>query len=267
MEDVEGVSDDALFPHGRKDELIRSTPYGDFLDVELGSMPPELRAHAFDVPVATRGPRVWGRVCPRCGARPGRPCVYTSDNNIHRDPESQVYVDNIVGGPTLITHPERGARVRQDWVNRERSKHNLPPLQMEEEVSGEGMTKAAAMAMAAAAGEALAAYQALENKYGKEPVEGSVIKFTKVWQNNGLPQSDPRFLSREFSYAAIRANNFWYTTGPHSPKGYDWESLMRWMDTDVPVSDLEIATAWISQHYVAEVTGPQANEVEEKEER
>jgi len=37
-----------------------------------------------------------------------------------------------------------------------------------------------------------------------------------------------------FNYAAIRVNGIWYTTGPKSPKGYPWEELLSWLDDPVP---------------------------------
>jgi hypothetical protein len=176
--------------------------------------------------------------------------VYTSDNNIHIDPEHQGYVDNIVGQPTLITHPERGARMRQDWLLKHFTTKSTPyPGGEAEGMSARGdMTRAAAMAMAAAAGEALARYQALEDKYGKEPAEGSVLKFTKVWSDNGGEPSDPGYQSKSYSYAARRVGNLWYATGARGPNGVDWESFMHWMDSGHrPVEDLEIAIMWDTQ--------------------
>lgn len=47
------------------------------------------------------------RACPKCGARAGWPCMYTSSGNIHRDPYCQDYVGNVHGQPMLLIHNER----------------------------------------------------------------------------------------------------------------------------------------------------------------
>lgn len=49
----------------------------------------------------------YARPCPRCGAQPGDPCVYTTDGQIHRDPSTGRYVENIPGAPMLRVHHER----------------------------------------------------------------------------------------------------------------------------------------------------------------
>lgn len=53
----------------------------------------------------------------------------------------------------------------------------------------------------------------------------SIIKFTK------------RFNSGWYDYAAIhnKEEGLWYTTGPHSSRGYTWEELLRWIDNDEPI--------------------------------
>jgi hypothetical protein len=161
------------------------------------------------------------RTCSRCGAEPGRPCVYTSDNQIHTGPDGQI-VWNEIGKPMLITHKER----------------RRPPQQGEETVPG--MNKEAALAMAAEAGRALAAFAKLEAKYGQEPEDGSVIRFSKKWDA----------LASAYSYAAIRVSNLWYTTGlRYHQKGYSWEDLMNWLDSVEPVDDLQIVTPGGWQDY------------------
>lgn len=54
----------------------------------------------------------------------------------------------------------------------------------------------------------------------EEPPEGSVIRFNMQFGGHGTV----------YDYAAIRAGDgMWYTTGPRSPKGYSWDSLLEWM--------------------------------------
>lgn len=55
----------------------------------------------------------------------------------------------------------------------------------------------------------------------EEPPTGSVIRFNMQFGGHGTV----------YEYAAIRCSNgLWYTTGPSSPKGYAWESLLDWME-------------------------------------
>lgn len=57
------------------------------------------------------------------------------------------------------------------------------------------------------------------NNYPEDVYEdGEVIRFDKTF-NDGLT----------YSYAAIKAEGLWYTTGPSSPKGYSWEALLDWI--------------------------------------
>lgn len=57
--------------------------------------------------------------------------------------------------------------------------------------------------------------------------DGDVITFDKQFYPDGMA----------YSYAAIRSNGLWYTTGPKSPKGYTWVELVNWL-TDGPVPEL-----------------------------
>jgi hypothetical protein len=34
-----------------------------------------------------------------------------------------------------------------------------------------------------------------------------------------------------YSYAAIKWDGLWYTTGPRSPKAYTWDRLVEWMQS------------------------------------
>jgi len=109
------------------------------------------------------------------------------------------------------------------------------------------MSKEAAEAIIAQAGEVLARHKEREKRYGPDSVDGTVIRFTKSW---GSPQSPlaatlAALQDTTYSYAAVRVNGLWYTTGPKSPKGYRWEDLLAWMDSgDYPVTDLQRAMAW-----------------------
>lgn len=47
------------------------------------------------------------RSCRRCGAPPGETCRYTSGYQVHRDPATGGYVDNVIGQPMLRSHAER----------------------------------------------------------------------------------------------------------------------------------------------------------------
>lgn len=87
-------------------------------------------------------------------------------------------------------------------------------------------------ALAAALAEALETEARREAKYGQEPGEGSVIKF-KVRFNPG---------GTRYSYAAIRAKDLWYTTGPYSPKGYTWDKLLDWLDDKHKVSGFKVVS-------------------------
>ena len=81
-------------------------------------------------------------------------------------------------------------------------------------------------ALAAALAAALEEEAEREYAYGQEPGEGSVIKFKVRFQPGGT----------KYSYAAIRVKGLWYTTGPHSPKGYTWDELLDWLDDKHKVS-------------------------------
>jgi hypothetical protein len=71
--------------------------------------------------------------------------------------------------------------------------------------------------------------------------EGAVIKFDKVfssWEEARAYPSYEQFRTlydahRAYNYAAIKVNGLWYTTGPKSPKGYNWDDLTEWMGNGV----------------------------------
>lgn len=77
--------------------------------------------------------------------------------------------------------------------------------------------------------KALAEEARIEEKYGTDHEDGTVIAFRV------------QFLERcaWYEYAAIRVNGTWYTTGPRSPKGYTWEELIGWFDGAYRVSKIK----------------------------
>lgn len=81
------------------------------------------------------------------------------------------------------------------------------------------LSRQGAIALAEAAGKALAHLDRLAETYGDEPPIGSVIRWQKVYGDG-----------KTYSYAAIRTEVGWFTTGPRAPKGYDWDSLTSWID-------------------------------------
>ena len=51
-----------------------------------------------------------------------------------------------------------------------------------------------------------------------------VLKFAKRFVKDG----------KLYSYAAIKVDGLWYTTGPKSPKGFTWDELVLWLVSSVP---------------------------------
>lgn len=56
--------------------------------------------------------------------------------------------------------------------------------------------------------------------------EGTVIAFEMNFAPDDID-------GQIYSYAAIKVNGRWYTTGPRSPKSYTWGQLCEWMSTRV----------------------------------
>jgi hypothetical protein len=54
--------------------------------------------------------------------------------------------------------------------------------------------------------------------------DGTVFKFSKKFVEGG----------DSYTYAVIKANGKWYTTGPKSPKGYDWDEFILWLVSGIP---------------------------------
>lgn len=71
------------------------------------------------------------------------------------------------------------------------------------------------------------------DRFGEEDPfdDGAVIQFEKQFGNGRL-----------YSYAAIRADGLWYTTGPRSPKGYTWEDFTQFLADGV--DEIWVAADW-----------------------
>lgn len=72
----------------------------------------------------------------------------------------------------------------------------------------------------------------LEAKYGTDQEDGTVIRFKIRFLKGGT----------KYSYAAIRANGLWFTTGPRSPKGYTWAELTAWFEDAHKVYGLKVVS-------------------------
>lgn len=100
-------------------------------------------------------------------------------------------------------------------------------------VSVGAMSRAEVMALAKIVAQAQAIYDALIEKYGEEPdLDGAVIRFTRSfpgrdWNMPVLAQHVP---PQRYTYAAIRINGRWWTTGVKQDGGYAWEELLAWID-------------------------------------
>lgn len=106
------------------------------------------------------------------------------------------------------------------------------------------LSRSGADAMMAAAGEALAHYQRVADKYGEEPPIGSVVRWQKVYKSGTT-----------YSYAAINTELGWYTTGPRSPKAYTWDDLINWVDAGGTEFNFErIAGPFGPQHRVVKIS-------------
>jgi len=62
----------------------------------------------------------------------------------------------------------------------------------------------------------------LESRPTEPEEDGNVITFSKQFAAGGIV----------YSYAALRAKDLWYTTGPKSPKGYTWDELLDFIGDD-----------------------------------
>lgn len=64
----------------------------------------------------------------------------------------------------------------------------------------------------------------LQNLPEEPDVEPAVIWFEKTFADG-----------RTYTYAAVKADGLWYTSGPRTPKGYTWENLMTWVGVGTEV--------------------------------
>lgn len=73
----------------------------------------------------------------------------------------------------------------------------------------------------------------LLESYGEDEwAVGTVFKFWKQYAKD----------KTNYDYAVIKASDGkWYTTGPKSPKGYDWDEFILWLVSgEVPTSPTEL---------------------------
>ena len=139
---------------------------------------------------------------------------------------------------------------------------------------GEALLLAKEIAAAIKEGEKLVA------RYGEDRADGTVIAFTKQFVIRGaaipvrleLPYEPEDIVgddinpadvlnamrqqlgTRTYNYAAIRSGGLWYTTGPKSPKGFEWEELIDWLDSGYPVAEIQVLREAYSPRLIA--TGP-----------
>lgn len=69
----------------------------------------------------------------------------------------------------------------------------------------------------------------LVDDYGDDVYEdGTVFVFQKTFE--GQPYKPDGYKDdKAYTYAVIKTNNKWYTTGPMSKKGYTWEEFVLWL--------------------------------------
>lgn len=84
--------------------------------------------------------------------------------------------------------------------------------------------------LANALAAALEAEAAIEAKYGKDQEDGTVIAWKMRFGRGGT----------KYTYAAIRVNGLWFTTGPRSPKGYTWAELTAWFEGAFKIYGLKV---------------------------
>ena len=78
--------------------------------------------------------------------------------------------------------------------------------------------------------KALAEEARIEEKYGTDHEDGTVIAFRVQFAPSGI----------WYEYAAIRVSGAWFTTGPRTPKAYTWEELTGWFDEAHRVSKIKV---------------------------
>jgi len=93
-----------------------------------------------------------------------------------------------------------------------------PTPQSAARIIAEELGRDEAEALAALAARTLARLDQIEQRYGSDAEDGSVIRFTRMIR------------TRTYSYAAIRGGGYWYITGNRSPQHLTWSELVRWLD-------------------------------------
>lgn len=69
-----------------------------------------------------------------------------------------------------------------------------------------------------------------DERFGNEPVPGSVVRFERRFRSG-----------RSYSYAAVRAEDgFWYLTGVEEPRRLTWEHLKGFVGDN----ELEVGVVW-----------------------
>lgn len=73
------------------------------------------------------------------------------------------------------------------------------------------------------------------DRYGEDDWEdGVVIRFDYQFQGHGTV----------YSYAAIKSNGLWYSTGPRAPKAYKWDELTSWFAEAANEVEVKVVTEY-----------------------
>lgn len=105
------------------------------------------------------------------------------------------------------------------------------------------ITREGAEALARRAAEELAFLDRLEDKYGAEPQDGAVIRFTKQFASPSYGYSAPTSQVVRYTYAGIRANGKWYLTGAKGSQSWSWFELLNWLDEGVPAEHFVVLSS------------------------
>jgi hypothetical protein len=112
------------------------------------------------------------------------------------------------------------------------------------------MSRREAEALASQAGSVLAHYNELVAKYGDDPgYDGAVIRFKKSYATDlselfgdGIRTVDIGVSTinvAEYWYVAIRSAGRWFLSGGKAPQRIDWEQFLDFLESGVPVNELE----------------------------
>lgn len=165
----------------------------------------------------------------------------------------------ILTGPDHLIGPlPNGAIVRfvKRLDNPNRPMYSGP--KKEEAKKMQRMSRGEALALSKQIARALADAEKLFAKYGEDPPIGAVIRFVKhfpanavmsaeQWQGQWGPRARAALEQQpliDYYYAGIKASNGqWYLTGESKSvktDGIEWEELLDWLDSGIPVEKLEI---------------------------